>query len=254
MIEVKNIACGYKKGIDVIKDCNFSLEQGEVLVLLGKNGAGKSTILKAILGLIKLNDGEILIDGVNIKDLNIKQKAKLISYVPQNVSLPPLSVKDTVLSSRLSYYLFNPSDKDLEVVDKVINDLGLNVIKDKDASTTSGGEAQLVAIARSLAQEPKFIVFDEPSSNLDILNISLLEKMIKKIKNAGIGCIIALHDLNMAYKLGDKFLFLKDGNTIAFGDKSVFCKENVSNAYSKHINIKKIENNLIINIKEKDND
>ena len=247
LLKVENLTFGYSKKQPTIKDVALSLDKGDVGVVLGPNGAGKSTLFKNILGLLKPQSGLVSIDGKDMINTSPKERAKNIAYVSQSVEMPMLSVYETILTSRIPYYNFAPSKRDREIVFKAIRDFGLEHYMNKMATNLSGGEKQIVAIARAMAQEPKEIIFDEPTSNLDISRELLLQERITKIaKENGVTILMAIHDLNLAYDMGDKFFFLKDGEIIAQGGKEAFNEENILKTFNRECNIKQIDNQIYI--------
>lgn len=239
MITLSSLTLAYdKKGKKILQNINFSLEKGQIGVLLGPNGAGKSTLLKATVGLLKPLHGQIQIDGVSLHNMKPRERAKRIAYVPQILDFEPSRVYDVVMLGRLPYFELSPSKKDHEVVTKVLEDLGLSDLKERNIVSLSGGERQKIAIARALAQESDIVVFDEPTSNLDITSEALIAKQVQELaKKYGKSVLLAVHDLTLAYRLGDRFLFLKEGKAIAMGDHQVFDEEAVEATFD--IEVKK---------------
>jgi len=221
MIEIKNLSAGYNKRDDgVLHDVSLRVDGGQIGVLLGPNGSGKSTLLKTVVGLLKPAEGEILINGLALKKASKRVWSRQVAYVPQGIAYAPLSVYDTVLLGRLSFFTFSPSGEDHNKTIQVIKELGLESLALKNVQELSGGEQQKVAIARALNQEPAVLLFDEPTSNLDLKNELLIveeAKRLARLKNLAI--LIAIHDLNIALSLGDRFFFLKEGSLIAQGGK-----------------------------------
>lgn len=253
MLKVENLTFGYSKKQRTIKDVAISLDKGDIGVVLGPNGAGKSTLFKNVLGLLKPQSGSISVDNQDMINISPKERAKNIAYVSQNVEMPMLSVYETILMSRIPYYSFGPTKKDREIVFKTIRDFGLEHFMNKMATNLSGGEKQIVAIARAMAQEPKVIIFDEPTSNLDISRELLLQERITKIaKEKGVTVLMAIHDLNLAYDMGDKFFFLKDGEVVAQGGKEVFNEENIKMTFNRECQIKKIDGQIYIKFIRRD--
>ena len=250
MLKVSNLSSGYLKKYDVINDISFEIGEGEVGVLIGENGSGKSTIFKTILGLIKPKSGIINIDDVDIINISSKIRAKYIAYVPQNVFMPNLTVYDVISMGRIPYYNFILSLDEKAKIDEIIKEFNLEKIKDKFAGNLSGGEKQLVAIARALAQEAKVIVFDEPTSNLDIVNEMMLKDKIRKIaKEKNISILISIHNLNIAYDIGDKFIFIKDGNLVDFGSKETFNEENLEKTFNKKCLLANMNGDMYVKFK-----
>ena len=242
MLSVKNLHFGYAKNSEVLKGIDLNLEAGEVGVILGANGAGKSTLFKNILGLVKPNAGEITINGEDMINIKPRLRAQKIAYVSQNVELPKLTVYETILMARLPYYALAPSKKDREIVFSIIRDFDLEHYMNKLCSELSGGEKQIVAIARALAQEPDLLVFDEPTSNLDISHSLLLEEKIMQVaKEKNIAVIISVHDLNIAFDLADKFYFINKGEIVAYGGKESFNEENIYKTFEQKCTIKTID-------------
>ena len=238
MLKVENLTSGYLKKYDVINDISFNLDHGNVGVIIGENGSGKSTIFKTILGFIKPKCGSILVDDIDIVNLSSKKRARLVAYVSQNVYMPELTVFDVISMGLIPYYNFNLTKENKDEILEIIKEFNLEDIAYKNANELSGGEKQIVAIARAIAQKPKVLIFDEPTSNLDVVNEMLLQdKIIEISKKKNICILVSLHNLNLAYDIGDKFIFIKDGSVIASGDKEAFNEENLSKTFNKKCSI-----------------
>lgn len=232
MISCTHLSTRYgKNNPDVLQDLSFHLEKGKVGVLLGSNGAGKSTLLKCILGELRYQ-GEILVDGQNLKTLKPKQRAAFIAYVPQNLSFAPSSVFDAVMVGRIPHFAFAPSKEDEEIVWSTLRDLGMEELALRNVLELSGGERQKVAIARAMVQQAKVLIFDEPTSNLDIAAEHAVVEMVESIaKEKGLTVLLSMHDLNLALEVGDTFAFLKDGRIIAQGNEDIVNEKTIAEAF-----------------------
>ncbi len=187
----------------IFEDINLNLSKGEVLCLFGPNGCGKTTLLDCILGIKKLKSGVITIKDKNIKKIGVQDLAKLIAYVPQihNKSFP-YKVIDIVLMGRAPYQsMFSaPRGEDMEIAEQALELLGIKDFKDKVYTQLSGGETQLVMMARAIAQETPVIVMDEPTAHLDFKNeLKILESISEFVKKKNISIIMATHFPNHAF-------------------------------------------------------
>ena len=176
--------------------------------------------MKCLLSLNKGYEGEILLDGKNIKEIKNKEAAKLISYLPQDIPHSSLTVYDTLLLGRLPYLSYrNREKKKDDYLDPIIQDLHLENIVNKTSDELSGGERQKVMIAKALVQECKLLVLDEPTSSLDIENQTLLLKLLKRlVTKKNITVLLSIHDINLALRFADEFFLMKDGNMIYKGE------------------------------------
>ena len=241
MFEIRDLHFAYKKSTPVLNGVNLLLDDGEIGVVLGKNGAGKSTLFKCILGMLKPK-GEIVFDDKNLNKLSRMDRAKLIAYVPQELAFGELTVFDSVLTGRVSRFGMVATKKDREVVDGVLEELELAELADKNVNCLSGGERQKVAIARALAQEPKMLVFDEPTGNLDIQNEQLIFNITKQIARIkGITILIAIHNLNFAFAFGDKFFMMKDGEIRHTGGVEILNEKTISDVFGVDAKIFDVE-------------
>ena len=242
MLEIKGLSFAYETDKPVLRGVDLSLGDGNVGILLGRNGAGKSTLLKIITGILKPSAGSVLFDGQDLLAMTRRQRAALVAYVPQQIDYGDLTVYQTVLTGRVSYYSVKPSKSDLDVVEKVISEMDLSDVSCRNVQELSGGERQKVAIARALAQEPKVLVFDEPTGNLDIANELLIIREARKIAHdKNITVFSSIHDLNQAMVFGDMFFFMKDGYIKLSGSSEVFSTEVIREVYG--VDAALVENN-----------
>ena len=242
MLEIKGLSFAYETDKPVLRGVDLSLGDGNVGILLGRNGAGKSTLLKIITGILKPSAGSVLFDGQDLLAMTRRQRAALVAYVPQQIDYGDLTVYQTVLTGRVSYYSVKPSKSDLDVVEKVISEMDLSDVSCRNVQELSGGERQKVAIARALAQEPKVLVFDEPTGNLDIANELLIIREARKIAHdKNITVFSSIHDLNQAMVFGDMFFFMKDGSIKFSGASEVFSPEVIREVYGVEAAL--VENN-----------
>jgi iron complex transport system ATP-binding protein len=199
-------------GLAVLKDVTLRVPAGAFTVLLGKNGSGKSTLLKMMAGLLPLKTGTIEIFGKNLNRLSLSERGRLIGYLPQfHNPVFPFSVREVVLTGRAAYVFSLPSRRDREKADQAIAEVGIEELRDRPYTELSGGERQLVMIARVLAQEPRVILLDEPLSHLDLANQVRFLGLVKKLTSNGLTVLAVLHDPNLAFLSGDHFVFLKGG-------------------------------------------
>ena len=180
LVDVKNISFSYDKDSPaVFENISFSIEKGDVLCVLGPNGTGKTTLIKCINGLHKVNEGEVYLNGSSIQTLSFKDISRMVGYIPQgHVPSFPFNVFDVVLMGRSPYLSItsSPKERDREIAMNALETLGIEDLKDKPYTNLSGGERQLVFLARVLAQEPDLLILDEPTNHLDFGNqIKLLE-------------------------------------------------------------------------------
>lgn len=233
-IEIKCIACGYGKH-SVVNNFSTTINQGDILCFLGPNGVGKTTLFKSIMGLLPLLDGQVLIDGTDLKKISRKKFASLIGYVPQTHSTPfAFQALDVVLmgsTARLNAFS-NPSKSDYIKAHEVMEQLSIERFADKIFTELSGGERQMVMIARALMQEPAFIMLDEPTASLDFGNQAKVLKELKTLSNQGIGIAMTTHVPEHAFLCGGKaVLFTPGGHALSGPVKEILTEKNLEKAY-----------------------
>ena len=248
MLKINDLHFRYSRnGIPVLNGASLELHQGEVGILLGKNGSGKTTLFKNILGIEKPESGAISFAGEDLIKMSRRERARRIAYVPQHIHFGDLTVFDSVLMGRVSYFGMKAGREDYEAVEKILEDMQLSEFANRSAEALSGGEKQKVAIARAIAQEPKLMVFDEPTGNLDIANEQLIIEEAKKLaKEKNISILSSLHDLNQALYFGDKFFFMKDGAVKYAGGKEIVTEEVIRDIFDIEVKIIMIDNQKVI--------
>jgi iron complex transport system ATP-binding protein len=218
-IEGRDLTIGYPdrtvgRGLDV------ALSTGEVLALLGPNGGGKTTLLKTLLGLLKPKAGEVLLGGKPLDNYSISERARVVAYVPQvHISTFAFTVETVVLMGRTAHgSLFSrPSGQDRAVAQAALERFGIATLANRPYTMISGGERQLVLLARALAQEPQFIVLDEPTASLDFGNQGTVMREIRALAKSGHGVLFTTHDPNHALRAADRAYLLREGTRIADG-------------------------------------
>ena len=248
MLNIENLTFRYdRSGLPVLNGANLQLNQGEIGILLGKNGSGKTTLFKNLLGINKPSGGKIQFDGENLLKMPRRERARRIAYVPQDIQFGALTVFDSILMGRVSYFGLKASQDDYVAVEKIIRDMGLESFAQRNVDALSGGERQKIAIARAMAQEPKLMVFDEPTGNLDISNEHLIFQEAKKLaREKNISILSSLHDLNQALAFGDKFFFLKNGVVKYAGGPEIVTPEVIKETYGMDVRIREIDGRPVV--------
>ena len=248
MITVNDLYFRYtKSGRAVLDGASLALNQGEIGILLGKNGSGKTTLFKNILGIEKPASGAIRFDGEDLLKMNRRERARRIAYVPQHIHFGDLTVFDSVLMGRVSYFGMKAGREDYEAVEKILADMQLLDFASRSAEALSGGEKQKIAIARAMAQEPKLMIFDEPTGNLDMANEQLIIEEARKLaREKNISILSSLHDLNQALAFGDKFFFLKDGVVKYAGGRETVTPEIIRDTFDVDVKILQIDGQTVV--------
>ncbi len=219
--EVENGCFSYPKGNQILKNIQLKAETGNVISILGPNGVGKTTLVKCMLGFLRWQGGRTLINGRNAADLTQKELWRRVAYVPQAKHVTfPMTCGEMVLLGRSAYLgMFEtPGKKDHEAAERAMEQAGVTFLRDKSCAEVSGGELQLVLIARALAATPELLILDEPETGLDFRNQLIVLELIEKLaRESGITAILNTHYPEHAISISGKTLLLKRDGTNIFG-------------------------------------
>lgn len=247
MIEIRDLRFSYGEKY-VLRGINLEIREGRLVFLLGPNGAGKSTLLKCLAGILPY-EGSIKLYGRELREMSRHELSKLVGYIPQMTEVAYLTVFDVVLTGRRPHFDWGPSKNDLEVVWEVLESLGIDHLAFRSLNELSGGELQLAMIARALAQEPKIMLLDEPTSNLDLKNQILVLRKVREIIESGMAsmAIISTHDVNLAASYADEIVLLKEGSVESFGLVNEVLREDIiSDVYGIKVRAFKADGKIFI--------
>ncbi len=217
MIKLNNVTAGYNK-VEIIKNINIGFEEGSITSIVGKNGCGKTTLLRTASNLLIPFRGNVTINRKDISTISNKELAKKVSFLPQLRVVPNITVYNLVMHGRYPYLGFSrtPQQQDKETVREAIENMGLNNCIDKNIQELSGGQRQKVYIAMVLAQDTDIIFLDEPTTYLDINHQLEILEILKKLKQMGKTIIMVLHDLGNALSHSDKICLMENGEVVIY--------------------------------------
>ncbi len=252
MLRAENLQLGYEEKI-VIEDFSLDLKEGEVVSIVGPNGCGKSTILKSISGLLTRQAGSIYLDSKDLDKMDLKDVARRMSLLSQhNRSPEDISVRDLVHYGRIPHkkWYERQNSEDQAIVDWALRMTSLEAFENKLVMELSGGERQKVWLAMALAQRPRLLLLDEPTSYLDIYNqIEILELIKKLNQELGLSVIMVLHDLGQAAKYSHRLVVIDQGRKAAEGcPRKILTEELIRDVYQVEVCIRKniLEDEFII--------
>ncbi|MDR1530142.1 MAG: ABC transporter ATP-binding protein [Burkholderiales bacterium] len=235
MLSVNDLCFRYGSGREILKDITFTLRRGEVLCLLGPNGTGKTTLLKCLLGLLRPQNGQIRLQNEDLLHSSTKRRAQIISYVPQSSMLNfPYTVLETVMMGRLPHLGFGsaPTPRDYRAAESTLKEMGIADLADRFFQKLSGGERQLVMIARALAQEAHLLILDEPTANLDFFNQTRTLKLIRCLARQERTILLTTHSPDHAFLVADQIIMIKNGNIFSRGSPDeVITNDHLSDLY-----------------------
>lgn len=235
LLDVSHLAYHYPKQAVLFQDINCQLQAGQVLTILGPNGIGKSTLLKCLMGLIKPTSGTISMNNVPLAKQSVKQLAQLVAYVPQHVPDPgSLTVNDYVVTGRTPYMSFAqaPGAEEYARVEDALAQLGLTQLANRQVNTLSGGQFQLVTIAKALVQEPQLVILDEPTAALDFGRQRQVLALIQNLAQHHFAVIHTTHNPNHAFQLGHTVgLFSPDGSFMTGTPDELLTEERLQQTY-----------------------
>jgi iron complex transport system ATP-binding protein len=244
---VHNASFAYRQ-MPVLKDICFYVDPGQTLAILGPNGVGKTTLLRCMMGLLKWDSGASLIDGAPISQIHYREFWKKIAYVPQaKNSVFSYSAEEMVVMGRSAHIgpFGHPSASDYKLAQKAMDEVGISHLKNRLCNEISGGELQMVLIARALSAQPSMLVLDEPESNLDFKNqLVILETIEGLAKEKNISCVFNTHYPAHALKIATHALVLTHDRRSLFGPaREVINEDNMRQAFEVNVHINEVRIN-----------
>jgi len=245
ILKIENGCFAYKGGPQILKDINIEVRPGEILAVLGPNGAGKTTLLRCMMDMLHWQSGRSLLDGEDIRSIPASKLWRRMAYVPQaRTAAASYTAFQTVLlgrSSRIGAFS-SPSEEDLKAADRVMERLGISHLADKPCHAISGGELQMVLIARAMAAEPEILVLDEPESNLDFKNQLIVLDTMSALAAEGVACVFNTHyPAHALQRAGKSLMLAKDGNSVFGETTEVVTEENIRRAFGVEALIGEVE-------------
>lgn len=241
ILRIDNASFSYNRGEKIFEGINLEVNKSDVLCILGPNGTGKSTLIKCINGLLNLDSGDIFLNSTNISEMARTDLAKMVGYIPQSHSSTfAFSVFDVILMGRAPHLNVTsvPGKKDFKIADKAMKSLGISHLKDKSYTEISGGEKQMVLLARVLTQEPELLLLDEPTSHLDFGNQIRTLDVINRLSENGLSVVMTSHYPDHAFLSSNKVAIMKDGGIMDIGKpESVVTEENMKKAYDIDVKV-----------------
>jgi len=234
----------------VLRGIDLSVTPGEIVAVIGANGAGKSTLLKAMSGLIAPDEGVVTLGGQPLAELDARALGREIAYLPQERAVHwPLTVRRLVALGRLPFRsrVAAPSLEDRDAIEEAMAAMDVTAFADRAVTELSGGERARVLLARALAQRPRFLVADEPTTGLDPAHGLTLFAQFVRMAAEGRAVVVALHDLSLAARYCDRALLLKDGTTLALGAaRAVLTPQHLAQAYGVRATVGEIEGRPVV--------
>lgn len=258
IINIKNLSVGYnlgKKTVEILKNISLSADENQLIALVGKNGVGKSTFLRSVAGLQDFFSGEIFISNQNLSDLTLKERAKMLSFVPStNENLPSMKAEEIVAMGRFPHtgWLGKLSEKDKKIVEKAIENTKMHELAQKQVTQLSDGEKKRIFIAKALSQNTPIIILDEPTAFLDIPSKHLITNILNQLtKQENKLIIFSTHDLDIAIKYADKIWIINQKGKIVSGSpEDLILNDELSFIFDdENVNFDKINGSFFFNKK-----
>ncbi|MBN2118774.1 MAG: ABC transporter ATP-binding protein [Anaerolineales bacterium] len=241
ILSFRNVSFGYLPSHPILQDVDFDLHTGQVAAVLGPNGAGKTTLLSLTLGWLAAWTGEIHLTGIPLKTLPPRERGRRMALVPQSEHIPfEYTVLEYVLLGRAPHLppLEMPGRDDYQIAANALGQVGLSEMQNRSILNLSGGERQLVLVARALAQQPRLLLLDEPTSHLDLSNKGRLIHLLRELSGRGVSILFTTHEPEVASALADHLMLMQKGQLLRNGTlDEVFTSQDLSLLYQLPVSV-----------------